>query len=589
MTHSWYLGIDFSASGIAAVLYDRQQNRSHPLSWLRSPSMSANLENEAESPIFRLPVDGGDNPTFPIAIAPFPTYFHGAIPCYNRQSRQWEPQFGSAKDRNVVSLRQLQQALQGLLETLNPEGQTSYLASTTELSEHSLKAALQSLEGIVLSCSALWSDTYRFNLREAILEAKLVETPDRIFFLEEAIALSITSHQRCPEAVERSRNELAEGSPVTSYPSSLPTSDFNSSQQGILILQGGTTTTELALVENLPLEALKREDWVLRGLEYGAKDLYCDIFCQLLYSQWLPEQKFLQNLKLEIPQPGEPDRPKRDRATLKIENFSEGQSLLETAKRTLLILQKQEAFSTYLGQQEWGVTRTALVEKILQPFYTQLNRQINELLSQKGWYPGAIARVFCSGEMLTLILPLIRSWLCGKFPEAEIALRPHNPNHFPIAEGLCRLPLFPQMLDRLHHQYGDYFLLAELLRAIGDAPLTLEEIVKSLERRGIPRACLWRVLPFLSGHLPEGFIPSASVRVRMTAKSREFLPYPAIAAAPLLNSQPPLYFPNTLQKKRLQQYLAFLLAKSVQKLQDPLAIEFAAGLKSHNELAIDNK
>ncbi|MEM9542638.1 MAG: hypothetical protein AAGA60_24500 [Cyanobacteria bacterium P01_E01_bin.42] len=564
MTHAWYLGIDFNASGIAAVLYDRQQNRSYPLYWTRSPSTPTQSGNEAEIPVFCLSIDPrtgqlkGEKHAFSTAIALSPAVFHGAIPCYNRQSRQWEPQFGSAGS-NVISLRQLQQSLQALFETLNPDRSTSYRIGTEGLSASALNAALASLEDVILNCSVVWGDTYRFNLREAILEAKLVETPDRIFFLEEAIALSMS---QSPSPAD---SPLIKGGRGGS----------TNNQKGILILQGGILTTELALTEARPWAELKREDWTLRGLEYGARDLYCDIFCQLLYPQWLPEQKFLQHLKLEIPQPGEPDRPKRDRATVKIENFSEGQSLLETAKRTLLILQKQEAFSTYLGPQEWGATRSALVEKILHPFYEQLNRQINELLSQKGEYPEAIARVFCSGEMLALILPFIQSWLFHKFPAAEVSLLKESDRSTLIAAGLSRLPLFPHLLDRLRHQYDDYFLLAELLRDMGDRPLTLEDVVKSLELRGIPRACSWRLLSFLSGQLPEGLIPSASARVRMTAKSREFLPYPAIAAAPLFTSQPPLYYSNSLQKKRLQQYLAFLLSKSVQKLQDPLAIEFA--------------
>jgi hypothetical protein len=560
MAHSWYLGIDFSASGIAAILYDCQQNRSHPLYW----SQSEKLGNSTESPIFLLPLElprkkpetDKENLSSAKAIAPIPSYFQQAIPCYNRQSRQWEPQFANP-DKNVVSLYQLQQSLQALLATLLPGQSALYRVGAVELSEYNLKAALSGLEGIIVNCSAAWGDTYRFNLREAILGAQLIETPDRIFFLEETIAigLSFTSHP----------------SPVTRHELSV-----TRSQQGQLILQGGMITTELALVEDRPLAGLSRENWALRGVEYGEIDLYYDIFFQLLYPQWLPEQKFLQNLKLEIPQAGVSDRPKRDRATVALENFSEGQYLLETAKRTLLILQKQEAFTTHLGYQEWGVTRSQLEEKILLPLYEQLNRQINELLSQKGWQPDAIARVFCSGEMLALLLPFGQSWLSRKFPQAAIVSLQNNNNSTLIAEGLSRLPLFPQMLDRLHHQYSDYFLLAELLRNLGDRSLTVEEMSKSLEHRGIPRACLWRILPFLSGQLPQGFIPSPQARVRMTAKSRAFLPYSAIASAPLFSSQSPLYSPNVKQRKRLQQYLAFLLATTVQKLQDPLAIDFVA-------------
>ncbi|HAA33548.1 MAG TPA: hypothetical protein DCE56_44750, partial [Cyanobacteria bacterium UBA8553] len=51
-----------------------------------------------------------------------------------------------------------------------------------------LQGALQQLEGVVLGYPADWGDTYHFNLREAVLEAKLVRHPEQIFFLEDAIA-----------------------------------------------------------------------------------------------------------------------------------------------------------------------------------------------------------------------------------------------------------------------------------------------------------------------------------------------------------------------------------------------------------------
>ncbi|MGK7923907.1 MAG: hypothetical protein AB4290_01410 [Spirulina sp.] len=564
MTHSWYLGIDFNAFGIAAILHDCRQHQAYSLYWLLSDSASAKSRDIPEFRSFVLPIgwsieeretESLSSASSSNEIVPLPPYFHWAIPCYDRQSRQWQPQFRGAGGRGF-SLHQLQKALQALLETFNPSQPTSYRVRAVALSENRLKEALLALEGIILNCSASWGDTYRFNLREAILGAQLVETPDRIFFLEEAIAigLSVISHQ----------------SPVTSH----QLSEIGE-RQGILILQGGMITTELALVENVPLESLKHEDWALRAFEYGQIDLDYDIFFQLLYPQWLPEQEFLQSLNLEIPQPGEPDRPKRDRATAALENFSEGHSLLETAKRTFLILQKQAAFSTFLGHQEWGATRSALEEKILLPLWEQLNRQINELLSQKGWHSDAIARVFCRGEMFARVLPFLQSRLSLKFPRGEIVpLQNDNNNNTSIATGLSRLPLFPQMLDRLRHQYSDYFLLAELLRAARDDSLTLEQIVKSLERRGIPRACSWRILPFLAGELPEGLIPSAAARGRMTDQSRQFIPYPAIASAPLFTAQLPRYHLNPKQGKRVQQYLSFLLATSTQKLDDPLAIDF---------------
>ncbi|MEA5470359.1 hypothetical protein [Spirulina sp. 06S082] len=562
MTHSWYLGIDFSTSGMAARLRDCQQGESYPLYWLSSDGSESRfwvlpMKFEIGKQGRKKPILSSTNP-----FTPPPYYFRGAVPCYNRQSGQWEPRFCGTEGA-VFSLQAIAQELQSLFATFNPSQKTPYRLEAVGLPEHYLKSALLALEGVVLSCSVAWGDTYRFNLREAILGAQLIDTPDRIFFLEEAIAigLGILGEEGS------SKTEQLTPYPLVASSSRLP--------NGTLIVQGGKITTESALVSGTQLEHLTREDWALRGLEYGEIDLYQDVFYQLLYPQWLPEQEFVQCLNLEIPPPGEPDRPKRDRASVTLQNSPEGQSLLETAKRVVLILQKQEAFSTHLGHQEWGVTRSQFQEKIIEPLWENLNRQINELLSQKGENPRAIARVFCSGEMLALILPFLQSRLSAKFPQAEIVLLQNNNDNHLIAMGLSRLPLFPQMLDRLRHQYSDYFLLAELLHSFPDRPLSLEQIMKSLERRGIPRACLWRILPFLTGQLPQGLIPSPETRVRMEAKSQEFLPYPAIASAPLFTPQPPLYHPNAKQGKRLQKYFSFILATSSQKFNDPLAVNFS--------------
>jgi hypothetical protein len=63
------------------------------------------------------------------------------------------------------------------------------------LKSETLVSALGQLEGVILGCPAVWGDSYRLNLREAVLESKLVRHPEKIFILEDAIAAILAGLQ----------------------------------------------------------------------------------------------------------------------------------------------------------------------------------------------------------------------------------------------------------------------------------------------------------------------------------------------------------------------------------------------------------
>lgn len=82
-----------------------------------------------------------------------------------------------------ISLHRIHQALQTMLATLTPSSAVKQVIGAVGLSQGSLTAALAQLEGVILNCPATWSDTYCFNLREAVLKAELVGNPNKLSLL----------------------------------------------------------------------------------------------------------------------------------------------------------------------------------------------------------------------------------------------------------------------------------------------------------------------------------------------------------------------------------------------------------------------
>ena len=148
-----------------------------------------------------------------------------------------------------------------MLRTLNPitDNTSNLICGATGLETNVLKAALTQLEGVILGYPANWPDTYNFNLREAVLTAKLVARPEQIFFIEDAIA-AVLSGLRNPHRPQW--------------------------KGGTLAVNAGATTTEMVMV-NLPdhLQDLTYSDFSLRSVPYAGNVIDQDIICQLLHPQ----------------------------------------------------------------------------------------------------------------------------------------------------------------------------------------------------------------------------------------------------------------------------------------------------------------
>ncbi|MGQ4648781.1 hypothetical protein [Lyngbya aestuarii] len=552
-----------------------------------------------------------------ICLKNFKPYLNLGIPYYLPKHDQWEPKL-QVHTGELVSLYWLQQALQALLATLTPANalhDAELKLGAVGLKLETLRFALEQLEGVVVGSPASWGDTYRLNLREALLAIELVRRPEQVFFLEDAIAtvlaglgaanqnwgLGIHSIQQ-PTAAAQQRPTTDAANLPTNQPQnhSVSSEEFSLSplqspipsaltlrRGGTLVINAGATTTELALVD-LPdnLQNLTHSDFSLSSLAYGGNALDQDIFCQLLYPRLSEQQRQRLSLsrELQLPLPGQPDQQKRDRLALLLQSSSLGQALLQACEQLKLTLQTQEEFTLELGTDQLRVKRKEVESHVVLPFIQQLNRELNALIVITGISDKRISQVLCVGG--TAVLGRLEKWLQQKLPKASIIQNADSPTGSWVAAGLASLPFYPQVLNRSRQQYSDYFLLAEILRAFGATPgkmeptaYSIEEIMQQLERRGLnTESCYERLVSLLEGQLPDGLVPPLKESIWLSQESKQNRHYSELTAKPLFSQEAnQLYRPNGQQQERMRWYLEILLSRTRQKFQEPLTIPLGSG------------
>lgn len=659
----WYLGIDFGTTGISAVLLNRSTCELYPIYW--SEARPQEQGGFVADKSFRLPAiaylsTGHDTPIDPNLPSPtqdqsavtsvaigslaldlnqrnqsdsanldadssrlllrdFKPYLSIGVPHYSPQTSAWEPVL-QWSDQHPLEMSWLHQALQTLLATLSHHrlstpAHSALSCAAVGLDAATFQTALRQLAGVVMGYPANWSDTYSFNIREAVLGARLVAHPEQIFFIEDAIATLLSGLRSADGRAVVLPNNLSQKPYL-----------YNTDWQGsTLVISAGASVTEMALVD-LPssLQNLTYQDFTLRSLPYAGKALDQDIICQLLYPTWSRQLRrsgtasdtytfgsgqtaksgafvdgwhwqptesnsemtwaSLELENLTLPSAGEPDSLNRQRLQQRLESSSMGQSLLEAARYLKLILQQQDRFSLELGDQQWTVMRRELGSRVLLPYVQRLNRELNALLTQTGVPIQSINQVVCTGG--TASFGAIARWLRQKLPNATIIQDTYTnnrasstqENRLPtcsrVAYGLATLPLHPQVLNLPRQQYSDYFLLMELLRAFPDQPLTLPQIMQMLERRGInTQACRLHILALLEGHLPPGLVPTEKHADLLAQQSKQNPDYQMLLAAPLfqkLDSQ--TYRPNYQQWNHFRSYLSTITASTHQKLSEPLTV-----------------
>jgi hypothetical protein len=620
----WFLGIDIGTTGISAVLLNQARCQLYPLYWqpmdaegsfavkkkFRLPTaVTLSTSDSSASPLPTIRLKSAT--AAKLSLSDWKPYLNVAVPHYSPQTSQWEPVL-QWTEHQTVALRTLQEALQQLLITLNPERASfmpELVSGALGLETAEFQAVLQNLAGVMVGRPSNWSDTYNFNVREAILQAGLVSQPDQIVFIEEAIATLLSA---LPAADGRPLT-LAQQQSTSQSQGHL----HNANWQGMtLILTAGASLTELVLV-NLPQQLhLNHTDFYVRSLPYAGQGIDQDSLTQLLYPALLNlsqtsvestsagtaydfalEAFDLKELRLaDVTLPvAELDLVKRHQLQQHLTSSAIGHQLLAAARSLKVTLQHQARFTLKYGQQRLTVERQDFTSQILLPYVQRLNRELNTLLAQTNTTAAAMKQVICTGG--TASLGAIARWLRQKLPNATIIQDAYGrlgtdnctASCSRVAYGLATLPLHLQVLDLARHQYSDYFLLLEMLRCLPQQPMRIETIMQILEGRGIDtQACRFRILALLDGQLPPGLVPAEQDAILLTPESAANPDYQAIRLTPLFNKPAErTYEPNRHQWNYLQQYLATLLADTEQTLSQPLDQSFGEVLSFDTQVAKD--
>ena len=647
----WYLGIDLGTTGISAVLLNRSTQEVYPLYWsapsqpqlnsvqrsFRLPaevylpsSTIAQRETKSKEPIEQTSVtpeqasetsrdrashSEGKSATLNhnLFSAHLKPYLHVALPyksnfetSLNKGAQKWEPLL-QLNELSSVPLVWVVRSLSKLLLTLKSDRKSTTLGLTAAadgLLSETFDRIIDNLAGIICTCPSNSSEQYRFNVREALLTSKLVQHPQQVFFVEEAVAglLSELDGAR-GEAVKFRGSKRSLFSKTSSH----------TFVGNTLIVNIGASATEMGLVD-VPqnLHELTHNNFMLHNFFYAGKSIDQDIVCQLLVPEkwresrisssesttaksntsWRPsipglEQMRLSSLgldKLELPRPGEADTKARIRLQQRLESSVLGQAILNAAGALKLILQQQESFTIELADQKWVLQRRDLESQVFVPFVRRLNREINRLLVARGIPTEAIDQAILTGGVASL--GSVSRWLRQKLPNAKIIQdsylgEENTPKCTRVAYGLALLTLHPQVLEIPRQQYTDYFLFTELLRMLPQRAVSFGEIVQLFESRGInTRSCQQRLLAFLEGELPQGLIPEAENSQWITHSSSENPQYKAIASTPLFEKQGSLtYRPNLKQLENLRRYLHVIQASTQQSLEEPYTVNFVVGVQ----------
>ncbi|MGB3510459.1 MAG: hypothetical protein WBA93_14730 [Microcoleaceae cyanobacterium] len=646
----WYLGIDFGTTGISAALLNCTSGKIYPIYWqklgtkleLDIPITSQEFtlaqkstQNDFNSTkkIYRLPsivyldpklqvTNNAEEITTdqaPLFLQNFKPFLKVTIPYvsikFRREKLEQKPEesfllasnFGAStshepvlqwSEHEQISLNVVKQGLVALLTTLKPqtdfnqsislaERETQaevmtddYLCGAVGLDEQTFASALAQLKAVIMGYPASWPEAYRFNLREAVLEANLVTDVSQVIVISDAIATAVSELTTVTADYQISSNsELRRG--------------------GILLINVGATTTELALV-NLPenIENLSYSHFHSHSFAYGGDALEQDIVCQLLLKDenvGTPTQnkEDRQQSSGGLPQPGSPDLFIRYQLQQWLQTSSYKKGLLEAARNLKLILPHENEFTLNIGDRLWHLQQTDLETKVLEPFIKQLNRELNNFFSRVGMSPVGINRAICTGG--GGVWNAIPRWLRQKLPNAIIAqdgifqmpnveLGQESGQELDsiqdiklmigrVAYGLATLPLYPQIVDIPQQQYSDYFLLWEILRVFPDRSVTVKEIMQLLEKRGInTRVCQERIKGILESQLPPGLLPSNEDLMLLTEVSRQNSDYQGLTAKPLFDKEANgrKYRLSDRQAEYVRQYLNNLVASSGQKLEEPL-------------------
>jgi hypothetical protein len=576
----WYLGLDVGTTGISAALLNWETGTLYPIYWLRSDPFhnfeqafrlpgAAWIDLEQEEPEkvkavgFEALALADENPEAREFLASnFTPCLNVSVPWCDPDDR-WQPLVQWSQNREI-SLQTLRNALSKLLQAIALGTFTDADATEAQLPNAHLNpsSALPKLSGAIVNASSSDSEAYRFNLREAVLKAGLVNRAEQIAFVEDGIATVLSA---------------LPGDPFASP--SEPGWQFTPDRRGTtLAIDAGASRTELVLV-NLPVDptTLTYSHFHRHSLEYGGRAIDQDIICQLLLKAPIL-QAALGIPNTYIPRPGESDMIARISLQQWLESSPSGLSALEIAQQVKVVLQEQDQFTFTWGDRPISVKRQDWESLVLLPYVQRLNRELNVLLSRTGVAVEGIERALCTGG--NAAWEAIARWLRQKLPNATILQDVYPSHSLPacsrVACGLATLPLYPKILEDSSQQYHDYFLLQELMQLPFDRPLTLADIVSQLEMRGIHAlSCQPQIAAIVRGQLPAGLFPTQPTSNWLTAAAQAHPIYRQLAQKPLFPEVGDrTYHLDTEQALLLRQYLEQVTQDSPQTFAEPLPVTF---------------
>ena len=617
----WYLGLDIGTTGISAALLNRSTTEIHPIYWAQENQSQTNSQNlnfrlpaEVYLPKTSITQDKGDCAEQNIYSAYLKPYLPISLPYKSISEtdksevrQKWEPIL-QLNEFSAVPLVWIIRSLSKLLLTLKSDSNSTTLgltATAIRIEKEQFSNIINNIAGIICTCPSEWSEQYRFNIRESLLISQLVEHPQQVFFVEEAIASLLGE-------LEGANGEIVKLVQNENYAPAI-TSDRHLTGN-TLVINIGASATEMALVD-IPTDLidLSHNEFMLHGFTCGGKAMEQDIITQLLLPEkwrksrnseseepnidnnplhWKPNIPGLDKVRfssleleqLELPRAGEPDISQRIRLQQRLESSPLGKALLDAAIALKLILQHQESFLIELADQRWELQRRDLESQVFVPFVRRINRELNKLLVARGIPTEAINQIILSGGVSSI--NAISRWLQQKLPSAKIIQEKYlgengTPATSRVAQGLCLLPLHPLVLEIPRQQYTDYFLFTELLRLIPEKATTFGEVIGLFESRGInTRSCQQRLLAFLEGEIPPGLVPSSQDMQWLNKSSIQNSNYKSISASPLFDKQGSLsYRPNLRQLQHLRNYLDAIKASAHQSLEEPYTVNFAVGVR----------
>ncbi|XTZ10005.1 MAG: hypothetical protein ACQZ3N_07715 [cyanobacterium endosymbiont of Rhopalodia yunnanensis] len=290
---------------------------------------------------------------------------------------------------------------------------TQLMAQTTSLTlgetQYSVARIMNKLQGIIVVCPGQWNLVDRTHLQSLISDTYSLSTLEQIVWVPKAIAVALSYLS----PAETTRNTL--------------------------IIDVGETITELALVNvKKPFSSL-----ISRQLTYAFHSIDQDIFCQLIYPQWRSKiTKISSRLQPYFPQVGSTDLFSREAFNQQLKNHPLGNTFLEAAQLTRLILKQQDSFVSSLGEKSWGVTRQEFIQQITIHWIKKLNETLNSLFSLGEISKYGIGKIILCGKEIETVDYILCAWLQKIFFHKPVILKQKKQSENKLTQGLSYIPNF---------------------------------------------------------------------------------------------------------------------------------------------------